>query len=222
MNTYYLYLYLLKYIKLKKRILVLLAMPVFCMSASAQNVQSTPLGSNSNAKFSIEVAKTSNNADFIVYSPGRPLRIDDFAAPGMANTIEQAITASGLAMSYKQYSENGQVVYNITVEPFFQKSKSWFLKSNIDAEVLSHEQKHFDLAAIKAHELADALRKTALTSENYKTLSKQVYTKYMHELDSEERAYDDETHHGNKKGKQNAWDKKVNDKLSAIGSYYNS
>lgn len=201
---------------LKKHLLSLLAFPVLVLNANAQ----TPTAAN--IKVNVLVAKTSNHHDYLVYSPSRPLRIEDFAGPEISNSIEQAITASGLAMSYNERVENGQTVCDITVEPFFQKSKSWFLRSKIDAEVLSHEQKHFDLTAIKAHELAEALKKASFTGQNYRTLSKQIYSKYMAELDNEERAYDDETHHGNKKGKQNAWDKRINDRLSTIGTYYNS
>jgi hypothetical protein len=173
----------------------------------------------STVKVNVTVGTSAGNADHIVYSLQRPLKIDDFEGLIATGTDELAVTYSGIGMYYQEHVEKGQIVLDITVRPFFQKSKSWFKESARNTNVLKHEQTHFDITAIKACELAAAIRDTVYTRENYQKLPDMLYSIYSVETNTEQEAYDGETNHGILMDKQVMWEKKVQAKVRAIGCY---
>jgi hypothetical protein len=155
----------------------------------------------------------------LVYSLGRPLQIKDFTGPIKPNTTELAVTSSGTGIYYQEHVEKGQIVLDIVVRPFFQKSKSWFKENGRNTNVLAHEQTHFDITAIKACELAAALREATLTPQNYQTFPEEIYRKYVQETNDEQEAYDNDTNHGTIKEKQAIWEKKISERVREVGCY---
>ena len=85
--------------------------------------------------------------------------------------------------------------------------------------MLAHEQTHFDITGIKACELVTAIRNATFTQENYVKLLEELQTKNSQEANEEESLYDNETLHGTIPDKQEAWEKKITEKVKTIGCY---
>ena len=170
-------------------------------------------------KVNVTVAKAIDKPDCIVYSTGRLLRIDDFTGREQPEVAELAATYSGMAFGSTGQTETGQLVINVTITPYFDKTKSWFKEAGKNAVLLAHEQAHFDITGIKACELANAIRNTTFTKENYLALFEQLEKKYTDESNDEQEAYDSETNHGTVADKQLEWQTKLAKQVRALGCY---
>ena len=173
----------------------------------------------SSVKVNVSIARTTDKPDCIVYFLNRPLQVSDFQGPVEGQTYEMAITASGIGISYSEQTQNGQIVIDLTIAPYFNRAKSWFKKEARSANVLAHEQAHFDITAIKACELAGAIRNTSFNRENYKQLLEQLQQQNGRESTEEEAAYDKDTNHGIIADKQMEWQKKISAQVRTIGCY---
>ena len=170
-------------------------------------------------KVNVIVAKTINKPNCIVYNTKRQLLISDFTGPIQDDVSELAATYSGIAFSTTGATEKGQLVINVTLTPYFDKTKSWFKEAGKNPVLLAHEQAHFDITAIKACELAEALRKAAFTKDNYLALFDQLQQQYVGQSNEEQNTYDNETNHGTIPDAQQAWQKRISLKVKALDCY---
>lgn len=170
-------------------------------------------------KVNVTIAKTMNKPDCIVYSIQRPLRIADFGGPVHDDVGELAATYSGTAFSNVTETQKGQLVMNLTITPYFEKKNSWFKEEGKTSVLLAHEQTHFDITAIKACELAEAIRKTTFTKDNYLSVLEDLRKKYTAASNEEQNTYDNETSHGTIPGKQLEWQKKITQQVKESGCY---
>jgi hypothetical protein len=172
----------------------------------AQNKGQVPISSA--VKVNVAIGRTTDKPNCIVYSAQRPLQIADFIGPVEEQIPELAATFSGIGMGYSGKTQNGQVVLDIIVTPYFDKTQSWFKPVGKNPRVLAHEQTHFDITAIKACELANTIRNTSFTQENYPQLLKDLQKQNAKESNEEESKYDTETNHGTIEDKQLEWEKR--------------
>jgi hypothetical protein len=177
------------------------------------------IATSSSVRVNASIGRTTDKPDCIVYSAGRPLQIVDFQGPVRGQEFEMAVTASGIGVSYMEKTENGQIVLDLKVTPYFNKANSWFKKEGRNTNVLAHEQTHFDITAIKACELVNLLRKTTFTKDNYKQLLDQLQQQNSDESGREEATYDAETNHGIITDKQMEWQKRITEQVKSIGCY---
>ena len=174
-------------------------------------------------KVNVVVAKTTNNLNWIVYSTRRPLQIRDFAGPVQDTAEEKATTLSGNTFLFTVETQKGQLVVNVTITPYFDKSQSWFKKDGVEdnknAALLAHEQAHFDITAVKTCELVDAIRKSSFTKDNYISILNQLQKQYDQERNEEQDLYDKETNHSIIVDAQQAWQKRISLKVKALDCY---
>ncbi len=173
----------------------------------------------SSVKVNVTISRTTDKPDCIVYSQQRPLSIQDFTGPPEGQIQELAATYSGIGVGYKSQTENGQVVVDMTITPYFVRGQSWFKEEGKNARVLAHEQAHFDVTAIKACELAAIMRSTAFTQENYQALIDKLQKQNARDANEEESLYDSETNHGIIFDKQIEWQNKLKEKVREVGCY---
>ncbi len=183
----------------------------------AQNRGKVP--TSSEVKVNVTMGRTTDKPNCIVYSLQRPLSISDFTGPVEEQIPELAATFSGIGMGYSGKTQNGQVVLDIFVTPYFDRSNSWFKEAGKNPRVLAHEQTHFDITAIKACELANAIRNTSFTQENYPRLLDEMQKQNAKDSNEEESTYDTETNHGTIEDKQREWEQKIKQKVREIGCY---
>ena len=174
---------------------------------------------SSTVKVNVVISKTIDQPDCIVYSTRRPLQISDFTGPPQNDVSELAATYSGIKFSTTGETEKGQLVINVTLIPYFNRSESWFKDAGKNPILLAHEQAHFDITAIKACELAEAIRKATFTKDNYMTLFDQLRKQYVDESNNEQNVYDAETSHGTIPDKQQEWQQKISKQVKEIGCY---
>jgi hypothetical protein len=170
-------------------------------------------------KLSVKIARTMDKEKTIVYSRQRLLQISDFEGRPENTGREMAATMSGIGFGYSKDVLNGNVVVDITITPYFEKDQSWFKEAGKNPNVLAHEQTHFDITAAKACELATALRSLHLTKENYEQQLDMLQKQYAKATGEEQDAYDTETGHGTVSDKQDAWSRKVRERLAAVNCY---
>ena len=170
-------------------------------------------------KVNVTIGRTTDKPNMIVYSLHRPLSIADFEGPAEGQIQEMAATYSGIGMGYTSQTQNGQVVLNVTVTPYFDRSGSWFKEEGKNARVLAHEQAHFDITGIKACELAEAIRNASFTQENYEKLMTELQKQNNKDANEEEALYDSETNHGIIEDKQIEWQNRLKQKVREIGCY---
>ena len=170
-------------------------------------------------KVNVTLAKTMNKPDCIVYSIRRPLLINDFTGPVRDDVGELAATYSGTAYASTEETQQGQLVINLTLTPYFEKKSSWFKDKGKTPVLLAHEQAHFDITALKTCELADAIRKATFTKDNYRTQLEGLRKKYTDASNDEQNTYDAETNHGTVHDKQMEWQKKITQQIKESGCY---
>lgn len=167
-------------------------------------------------------------ADEIAWSPDRALRWADFqgSVPDSAAPENAATTASVMRWSYAYAVErSGDVcVYQLTsIESTasFDSAASWVRPEHRTADVLAHEQGHFDLTEIHKLMFDEASRSLLGTSgpcrgRNGKRIARsverdiadtlgRVYEKIWSNHERVQNAYDSETAHGMNEIAQQTW-----------------
>lgn len=170
-------------------------------------------------KVNVTLSPTPDQVNFIVYNPKQPLQINDFTGPVTGAAQEMAATMSGVSMRYSTLTQNSQIVVNVTIAAFFDKSKSWFRLEGKNARILAHEQLHFDISAIKACQLVERIKQGKYKQDDFATLLDQMHKAIAKESEEEEILYDTETNHGIIREKQEEWANKVKQQLKNSGCF---
>lgn len=135
----------------------------------------------------------------IPWSASRKLVWEDFMSEPKREGDAVASTSTSLGLSY-QYKEN-KLTYRITCD--FSKEKSWgSLKTDY---ILAHEQAHFDITEIHARKLYQALYNYEINPSTVKADVASIYNQIVKEKEEMQRAYDKNTDHSRKRGKQVDW-----------------
>ncbi|WPP49343.1 DUF922 domain-containing protein [Catalinimonas niigatensis] len=108
----------------------------------------------------------------------------------------------------------------IFVRTTFDCDLSWVREDQINnAELLNHEQFHFNLSELYARQLRKRFAEVEINAFNLNvqanTIFKQVYTEYL----ERQEAYDYETNHGLDQEKQNEWQFTIENELAALSLY---
>lgn len=168
----------------------------------------------------VEMVRTPRDSTHIAYSRDRPLVIDDFIAKPDEMSLAAAQTASAINVKYAFNADDGQIRVQVLVTAYFDKTRSWFAtKHQRNAKIMSHEQQHFDITALKACELVDTLRQVKVTKDNYQEKLEQLHAQKINELNAWQKQYDDETRHGSNTAMQEKWNKLVKDLLDKQSCY---
>lgn len=175
---------------------------------------------NAPVSIAVEFVHTAKDSSQIAYAPRRPLTFNDFMAEPDELSRAAAQTATAMTLKYATSADNGQINLKVLVSAYFEKQRSWFGKKHQgNAKILLHEQKHFDITALKACELADTLRQQKLTRENYQEVLEQVHAQKQRELEALQRLYDTETKHGTIVAIQEKWNRWITDRLAEKTCY---
>lgn len=166
----------------------------------------------------VQMKKTSDDADVIVYAANRPLKVTDFEATPDELSLATAITNSGMLITYDAKTLNGEVDVLVQIIPYFDKTRSWFRNKTGDLKTLLHEQKHFEITFIKACELMQAIRNTKFTA-NYVRELDQLHRQLQKECDHMQADYDEQTKHGQSITIQVKWNKLVEQELAKLSCF---
>ena len=128
------------------------------------------------------------------------------------NTV--ALTSSSINIFYHGRESNP----TITVTCTFYRRNSWVKDEGRNAEVLQHEQLHFDISELYARKLRRAISQLPKSQRNWQTVQR-LYKQANEECSDYQERYDHATHHSILRSVQQQWNKRVADELGAFDSY---
>lgn len=177
------------------------------------------LSSGPSVTVHVTIAHSTGDKNLIPYSTSRKLYMTDFLAPPDENSVGSAATQSGIKMNYEGSRLHQQTTIKITIIPYFDKRKSWMKASGKNAHTLEHEQRHFDITALKACELKERIENADITPENYDHVIKGLLKDVQDEAGERQDTYDEETVHGTIIDKQEEWNQRIEKELKAQKCY---
>jgi len=96
---------------------------------------------------------------------------------------------------------------------YFERNKSWRIKSKENDYLLKHEQYHFNIAEVYARKL----RKQMIVSD-LKELNKEFNKNYK-EMEKVQKAYDKETNHSKNPEEQGKWEIEIDRQLKDLSDF---
>lgn len=162
--------------------------------------------------------KSIPDTDIILYNPGQPLKHDDFTGEPDDLSGASAVTHSGIQIRLSSLTKDGTAKVQVQILPYFDKNNSWFRKSSRNAKTLLHEQKHFDITALKACELMQTIKKFTFTADYARELET-LHKQNEKDWDLLQRTYDTETNHGQTNSAQQKWNQKLQEQLAKCACY---
>lgn len=159
------------------------------------------------------------NAQVIKWQEDRPLKWDDFK--GKPDYSQKAGAVTVWATNYTYNWENGDSTYIVTfnIENDFDVMGSWVLSDARTADLLRHEQLHFDINELFTRKMAAAF-KSAIYTANIKAEIEKIHQKYKAESDAMEAKYDVETGHSKNRDKQLQWERYIKLQLLTLPRNY--
>ena len=144
------------------------------------------------------------------WSASEKLQWLDFKAKPDSLSPFGANTYSGLAYKYAVRREIKKQVVTYEVFGYFIPEKSWVKKGfGTDANLLAHEQLHFDINETYVRKFRRRLKNTRF-SKNPKKQIEAIYHKILAEREAMQKQYDLETDHSRNKKMQQKWQYKIN------------
>ena len=152
--------------------------------------------------FSIAQSKS----DTIIWMPTYKLKWEDFQVITREFARNFAATSTcNILYSYRK-SANG---YTFMTQAFFDKKKSIVRAGFEDADLLKHEQGHFDVAGLHSLKLLYVLRSRHYNADSVEQKTRKTRDSIALEMYRMQRLYDLETLHGSKEALQHLWSKKI-------------
>ncbi len=153
------------------------------------------------------ICASAQDYDVIAWSPDVKLAWGDFKAEPM-NGRAAAVTASGITYRFTSESLGNKVDIDFQVTAHFYPNKSWYRPEHSDANILAHEQLHFDISEIFARKMRKRMKQTKFT-RNVRREVKKIYAQINKELEAFQNTYDSETNYSRDREQQQLWKNKI-------------
>jgi len=160
--------------------------------------------------------KPAATPEMLTWSAARPLSWANFKRQPPSPDRLAALTASNIdvQVACKDF------VFSSTVTAVFLPQESWVRDApKASANLLRHEQVHFDITELHARMLRQKLRTVKLDCEHlnpaFNNLTKAAFAAWQRE----ESRYDQETNHGLNVEKQKFWETQVQQRLALLASF---
>lgn len=146
----------------------------------------------------------------LLYAQGyRLLAAEDFKGQPTLPDPFLAQTQWRISFSYQVKKVNGNFKLDFLVNLKLNDAASWIKKNSVRSqehmqELLSHEQRHFQIGAIMQKDLLKTLRSYVYT-DNYQQEANQLFNQLFENYKRIEQRYDHETRHMLDKGNQQRW-----------------
>ena len=158
--------------------------------------------------------RESKEGDTIYYDPKRPLTWADFQSKIRISGNFQASVMPSFGYTQDVNLENGVLDVRVAVKAYVPKSACWANPTDRNDYYLNHEQRHFDIARIIAEQFKKKMLAKKLTPDNYEALLNMQYLDSYRDMNTMQKAYDDETNHGTSRFAQDAWNAKIDKALN--------
>lgn len=154
----------------------------------------------------------------INWEPGLKLEWSDFQSIKKVGK-NFSIAASTCGFGYNGIIQGNEVKINVYVRFYCQES--WRNPDFGSADVLEHEQLHFDICELYGRKFYKAI--TELRKEdklNEKNILK-IYNRLVNEYDEFQDEYDDETNHSTIASAQKQWNASIKNEIDKLDAYAN-
>lgn len=154
-----------------------------------------------------------DDKDTILWSSKKKLTWQDFKGiPDTLNSIMLAGTCSDINFEYKS---SNNLVTDYKVECTFIKSKSWTITD--DAQILAHEQLHFDISELYARKIRKAFDSLKIKKNNFIENYTIIYESNIIKRNDLNKLYDSQVYGNNIL--QQRWIKKIESDLLKLKKY---
>jgi lipopolysaccharide export LptBFGC system permease protein LptF len=107
---------------------------------------------------------------------------------------------------------------NISIKVFFDKNKSWVKEAN-NAELLKHEQTHFDITELWARKFRQKLKGKTFSFKSFQNDLNTIQAGIFKDSKEMQVLYDKETEHSVNTANQQKWNKKITEELKNLGEF---
>jgi hypothetical protein len=153
-----------------------------------------------------------NSPDTIVWKPSARLQWSDFKGkPRNTNFMAE----SNCIFTYMAIPEvkDFTLILHIRIAACFDRNTSWVKRDQMKAELLAHEQLHFDICELNIRLLKENLKLVRMNPMEYEKPIDKLFNEAWENYQREQQNYDNETQHGLKADQQNKWEKKISEAL---------
>ena len=159
-----------------------------------------------------------NKGTFIYWQKGKTLKWENFKGQmDHSDVVHGAVTFAGIDLKVaKIHPWSGEITFEAS--GIFDMDLSWVKPGTMDAQLLAHEQLHFDIAEVFARKLQAKLNSLRLTHKDSKKI-KSLQQTYTHKQLELQKKYDEETLHGLRTEKQKAWRHAIDQQLLNPAKY---
>lgn len=141
----------------------------------------------------------------MAWSDSQKLTWDDFQGKPKLNSGYVASTNSGLSFSYS-FSKKGDVIdYKYEVHSYFYPETSWYIASQVNQNILNHEQIHFDISELHARILRRKIENFVFT-DNIKNEIMKLYNETEQERVTMQHRFDKESEHSKNREGELKWE----------------
>lgn len=151
-------------------------------------------------------ATVTASSDTISWTAAYKLTWQDFQGPEDPSSRGVAATHSGLISNASLAPDN---TVRITVKAVFLRNTSWVKQEGRTADVLHHEQGHFDITEIYARRANAAFKNHTFTRKNFNKEVSRIFNAFVEESNRIQQQYDLETNHSINEAKQQEWNEKI-------------
>jgi len=151
----------------------------------------------------------------IIWSSDIKLAFADFRCIPPPKSPHAAISVGGICYE-REPSYNG---WDVDINAYFDKSKSWFKREAMTQRLLNHEQGHFDMWHLHSLLMRKTVINTRFSPNSFDVDLKKVYDSIMVQCRDMNRNYDLQTKHGTDTLAQLYWDKRIKLCLDSLMQY---
>ena len=168
-------------------------------------------------KISIGDYTEKTEGDTIYYSAKRPLTWADFQSKLRPSGPYQAAVMPSIGYTQEMKVNAGIIEVKLLMKAYVPKSACWANPAGRDDYALNHEQRHFDIVKIIAEQYKQKLKTAKLKPDTYEAFINMQYLDSFRDMDKMQKAYDDQTAHGQNRGVQEEWNRRIDAALKSGG-----
>lgn len=157
----------------------------------------------------------------VKWSADRPLTWKDFTGEIDTKKEYDAWTYAGINYVFSWEEEGEEIKLDLNAWAYFDPAQSWVKKARLSdgqgkqsAELLAHEQIHFDIAQLHCLYFIEAANKMQYSANIEKELQN-IFTIYYTDLLAMQIQYDDETDHFKNKVAQKEWAENIKKEIES-------
>ena len=136
----------------------------------------------------------------------------NFRATPPSDSRVAATTASGISYRLSAMETNGNMEVDCTIDAFFYPDESWYQPGMANSNILSHEQRHFDITELFARKMRQRIAEYSFTKK-VKAEVKGIYGDILKEMRDFQKQYDQETNYSRNVEEQMRWNNKIKNAL---------